>query len=120
MEVSRSTNPIQMKTLAPIAAALALAASAAYAANASDNWSKLCASCHGRDGAGHTKAGKRLEVKDLTDATYQKTFKDEDAFNALKNGMKTADGTDKMRSFSEKLSDDEMKALVTYVRTLAK
>ena len=109
-----------MKTIASIAAALTVAACIASAAEPSDNWTKLCASCHGKDGAGHTKAGKKLDVKDLTDAAYQKTFKDDEAFGSLKNGMKTTDGTDKMKPFAEKLSDDEIKALVTYVRTLAK
>ena len=109
-----------MKTIASIAAALALTAGVAYAAEPADNWSHLCASCHGKDGAGHTKAGKKLEVKDLTDGAYQKTFKDDDAFGALKNGMKSADGTEKMKPFADKLSDDEIKAMVAYVRTLAK
>jgi cytochrome c6 len=109
-----------MKTIASIAAALTVAACAAYAAEPADNWTHLCASCHGKDGAGHTKAGKKLEVKDLTDGAYQKTFKDDDAFGALKNGMKGADGTEKMKPFADKLSDDEIKALVAYVRTLGK
>jgi len=34
--------------------------------------------------------------------------------------MKGEDGSNKMKSFSEKLSDDDIKAVVTYVRTLAK
>jgi mono/diheme cytochrome c family protein len=109
-----------MKTIASIAAALTIAACAAYAAEPADNYAHLCASCHGKDGAGHTKAGKKLEVKDLTDGAYQKGFKDDEAFGALKNGMKTSDGTEKMKPFADKLSDDEIKALVTYVRALAK
>jgi cytochrome c6 len=109
-----------MKTLASIVAVLAIGVSAATAAESSENWGKLCASCHGKDGAGHTKAGKKLEVKDLTAADYQKSFSDADAFAGLKSGLKSPDGVEKMKPFSDKLSDDEIKALVAYVRTLAK
>jgi cytochrome c553 len=109
-----------MKTLLSIVSALAFSASAAIAADASANWATHCASCHGKDGAGHTKAGKRLEVKDLTAADYQKTFSDADAISSLKNGFKAPDGTEKMKSFAEKLSDDDIKALVAYVRAMGK
>jgi cytochrome c553 len=109
-----------MKTLLSIASALAFSICAAAAADAPANWGTLCASCHGKDGAGHTKAGKKLEVKDLTSAEYQKSFSDTDAFNSLKVGFKTPDGTEKMKSFAEKLSDDDIKALVAYVRAMAK
>src|ERR1700690_1624189 len=77
-----------MKTLLSIATVLAFSVCAATAAESSENWGKLCASCHGKDGAGHTKAGKKLEVKDLTSADYQKSFSDADAFNSLKVGFK--------------------------------
>jgi mono/diheme cytochrome c family protein len=109
-----------MKTLLSIACVLAFTASSAKAADASENYGKLCASCHGKDGAGHTKAGKKLEVKDLTSADYQKSFSDTDAFNALKAGFKAPDGTEKMKPFAEKLGDDEITAIVKYVRAMAK
>jgi mono/diheme cytochrome c family protein len=109
-----------MKTLASVSAALALAACAASAAEPAANWGTLCASCHGKDGAGHTKAGKKLGVKDLTDAAYQKTFTDDEISAGLKNGLKSSDGTEKMKPFAEKISDDEIKALVPYVRAMVK
>jgi cytochrome c553 len=99
---------------------LALTATAASAATSAENWTKLCASCHGKDGAGHTKAGKRLNIKDLTAGENQKAFSDDDAFNALKNGLKDKDGATKMKSFAEKIPDDDIRALVAYVRTMAK
>lgn len=114
-------HQVTVKTLLSITFALLLTATATRAADAAENWTQHCAACHGKDGAGHTKAGKKLGVKDLTAAEYQKTFSDDDAFNSLKNGLKSADGTStKMKPFSEKLSDDDIKALVSYVRTLAK
>jgi mono/diheme cytochrome c family protein len=60
-----------------------------------------------------------LGAKDLTDAAYQKTFTDEQAFRDLKEGLK-ADGKTKMQPVGDKLSDDEVKALVTFVRGLQK
>jgi len=108
-----------MKSPLLMAVALAFAA-AASAAETGENWTKNCAACHGSDGAGHTKAGRKLDVKDLTSATVQKGFTDDEAFASVKNGQKDKDGTEKMKPFADKLSDDEIKALVAYVRTLAK
>jgi len=110
-----------MKTRTTLAAALAIAVAAPLVAETADNnWAKLCAACHGKDGAGHTRAGKKLDVKDLTAAANQKMFTDDDAFAALKKGLTAPDGAEKMKPFADKLSDDEIKALVTYVRALAK
>ena len=89
-------------------------------AESPDAWAHNCASCHGKDGVGHTKAGKLVGVKDLTDPAYQKTFTDEVAFKDIKQGLKDKDGNDKMKPFAEKLSDGEITALVAYVRSLAK
>jgi cytochrome c553 len=109
-----------MKPLFAVAFCLALAASAARA-DAPGNWTRFCGSCHGKDGVGHTNSGRKLGVKDLTSADNQKKFTDGDAFDAIRNGLKSEDGSKtKMKPFAGKLSDDEIKALVAYVRTLAK
>lgn len=92
---------------------------ARLAADPAANWARDCASCHGHDGSGHTRPGHLLGVKDLQDSAYQKTFTDAQAFDALKNGLKV-DGRTKMQPFAGKLTDDEIKELVAYVRTLAK
>jgi cytochrome c553 len=110
----------KLTTAASLAAGLFLAAAAARAADAAENWTANCASCHGKDGSGNTKAGRKVGAKDLTNAANQKEFTDEQAFKDLKEGLKDKDGNDKMRPFADKLSDDEMKALVAYVRTLKK
>jgi mono/diheme cytochrome c family protein len=112
-----------MKTYLPLGSAAALflfAAALSHAADAPATWGQNCAACHGADGAGHTRAGKMVGAKDLTDATGQKLFSDDQAFAAIKTGFKDASGTVKMQPFADKLSDDEIKALVAYVRTLAK
>ena len=101
-----------------VAAALTAVVVTASAADVKENWDKACAKCHGADGKGDTKMGKKVEVKDFTDAKYQESMKDEDMFKAIKEGVKDGDKT-RMKA-AEGLSDDEMKALVVYVRAFKK
>ena len=91
----------------------------ASAADAKENWEKNCAKCHGADGAGKTKMGEKLGVKDYTDAKVQAEMKNDEMFKAIKEGVKKDDAT-KMKAFGDLLSDDEIKALVAYVRGLKK
>lgn len=91
----------------------------ARAADVKENWDKNCAKCHGPDGKGDTKMGKKLNIKDYTDAKVQAGFKDEEAVKAIKEGLKSKDDTVLMKA-AEGLSDDEIKALVAYVRAFKK
>ena len=100
-------------------AVLALTLSTTLAEDVKVNWDKHCASCHGKDGKGLTKAGKMAGAKDQTDPQYQATLKDEKIFTSVKEGLK--DGNkEKMKPFKEKLSDDEIKALLAHVRSFKK
>jgi mono/diheme cytochrome c family protein len=110
---------IQRKTIALITA-FAAVAGMCHAAGVAENWTKQCASCHGKDGKGETKAGRKADVKDLTDAKYQASFTDEQMFKQIKEGMKDKDGKEKMKPFGGTFSDDEIKALVKFVRGLKK
>ena len=101
---------------ASVAAALVFGASAVLGAEAKDNWAHNCASCHGPDGAGHTKAGRMSQVKNMTDPKYQASFSDEQAAKQVKEGLKDPSGKEKMRAFGDTLSDADIKALVDYVR----
>lgn len=100
-----------------IAVTLAFAGLAVFgrAATASENWENLCAKCHGADGKGQTKIGKKLNVKDYTDAKVQGDLKDEDMVNAITNGVKEG-GKEKMKSFKDDLSAAEITDLVAHVR----
>src|SRR5437764_5600627 len=98
------------------AAAALLSASAA---DVKENWEKTCAKCHGPDGKGDTKMGQKLAIKNLTDAKLQEELKDEQAFKAIKEGIKDTEGKIKMKP-AEGLSDDNIKDLVKFVRTLKK
>jgi mono/diheme cytochrome c family protein len=109
-----------MKKITSIAACLAIGTASLGAADVKENWEKQCASCHGKDGKGQTKAGRKADVKDLTDATYQASFTDEQMFKQIKEGMKDKNGKEKMKAFGGTLSDEEIKALVAFVRGLKK
>jgi mono/diheme cytochrome c family protein len=107
------------KTILLVLAFGAAALLSASAADVKEVYEKNCAKCHGPDGKGDTKMGQKAGVKDLTDAKVQAELKDDQAFKSVKEGIKDADGKIKMKP-AEGLSDDEIKALVAYVRTLKK
>ena len=99
-------------------AALAVMMVSASAADVKEIWAKDCAKCHGPDGKGKTRMGEKLDIKDFTDAKYQASLKDEEMFKAIKEGIRKDDRL-RMKA-AEGLSDEEMKALVTYVRAFKK
>ena len=100
------------------------AALTAKGAEAKENYDTLCAKCHGAEGKADTKMGQKLGAKDFTDAKVQADLKDDAAVKAITEGIKDADGKTKMKAFvtgaETPLSSDEVKALVTYVRSLKK
>jgi mono/diheme cytochrome c family protein len=109
-----------MKVIVTIIVSLfAASAVSLRAADAKANWDANCAQCHGKSGNADTKMGKTLNAKDLTDAKVQAEFTDAKATESIKNGVKE-NGKTTMKAFGGKLTDDEIKALVAYVRTLKK
>ncbi len=108
-----------MKKLIVLSSALLVAgAVSVHAADAKEIWEKDCAKCHGPDGAGKTKMGEKLGVKDYTSAKVQDSVKDAEMTKAIKEGVKDGDKT-KMKAFTD-LSDDEVKALVAHIRSFKK
>jgi mono/diheme cytochrome c family protein len=91
----------------------------ATAADVNENWDKNCKICHGAEGKGDSTMGKKLSVKDMTDAKVQADLKDDAAFKFIKEGVKEGDSI-KMKAFGEILSDAEIKALVQKVRGFKK
>lgn len=78
-------------------------------------WKRNCATCHGEDGTGQTKAGKKAKVKDLTDKKYQASFTNEEAFKSVRHGKKEGNRTVK-KPVSSRVSDEEVKALIEWAR----
>lgn len=110
-----------MKTCFPIivsALGLALFTPSAFSAPAAENWENHCAKCHGADGKGQTKAGRKLKVKDYTDAAVQAKMTDEEMIKATADGIVGDDGKEKMKAYKDELSSDEIKELVAYIRAM--
>jgi mono/diheme cytochrome c family protein len=82
------------------------------AADARATFNSKCATCHGRDGRGQTKRGRRTHTRDLTVAAWQDDVSDERLFNSINNGR------GKMPAFKKSLSESEVDALVSHVRRL--
>jgi len=102
--------------------ALAIVATAALSARADDAkaiYEKDCAKCHGPDGKGETKMGKKLGVKDYSDAKVQAELKDDAAVKAIKEGLKDKEWKVLMKP-AEGVSDEEIKGLVAHMRSFKK
>src|ERR1044071_9990862 len=94
---------------------VSLWASSALAADVKENWEKHCQKCHGPDGKGNTRMGRQSGVKDYTDAKVQAEMKDENAIKIIKEGIVEKDKK-KMDPYKDKLTDEEIKALIAYIR----
>ena len=88
-------------------------APAAFAADGAATYKAKCAACHGADGMGQTAMGKKLNLRDLGSPEVQKQT-DKELYDW------TADGKGKMPAYKDKLSADDVKALVAYMRTFKK
>jgi mono/diheme cytochrome c family protein len=96
-------------------AALLLAITApAQAQDAGALFKSKCAVCHAPDGSGSGAMGKQLGVTDLRADDVQKQT-DAQLNDSITNGKGT-----KMPAYKGKIADDQIKGLVTYIRSLAK
>lgn len=75
-------------------------------------YGRKCASCHGLDGKGDTKRGIRTKANDWTKPGFLAQFTDEKLIELTAKGIK------KMPAYEEKLSSEEIVALVQYMRLL--
>lgn len=83
-------------------------------------WDKNCASCHGKDGKGDTKAGKLTKVRDLTAPDLRAMLTADHVRETIAQGIvdKTT-GKNRMKGYKDKFSPVEIDALTTYVQGLA-
>ena len=109
---------MKTKSIITMTAILGVAA-ASQAADVTANWEKHCLKCHGKDGTGNTKMGKQSGVKDYTDPKVQEAMKDDSAVRIIKEGI-VEKGKKKMDPYGDKLNDEEIKALIAYMRTFKK
>jgi len=76
-----------------------------------DTFKAKCAMCHGPDGKGETSMGKTMKLRDLGSADVQ-SQSDADLTNIITNGK------GKMPKYDGKLTADQIKDVVKYIRTL--
>src|SRR5689334_1205043 len=88
-------------------------ATVGFAQDAAALYKSKCAVCHGADGAGDTTMGKKLGVKDFRSPDVSKMI-DAELFDVTKKGK------NKMPSYDKKLTDEQIKDLVKYIRNLGK
>ena len=86
----------------------------AHGQDAATLFKAKCAACHDADGSGSGSMGKQLGVTDLrADAVQKQT--DAQLNDSITNGKGK-----KMPAYKGKLTDDQIKGLVGYIRELAK
>ena len=82
---------------------------------ASQVYRRYCVSCHGSDGKAKTSKGKYSHARDLTDAQWQGDVSDERIFNSIMNGRNVRGN---MPAFADKIKEQEVNSLVSFVRGL--
>ena len=90
-----------------------LVSPAVWADDAAATFKAKCAMCHGPDGKGDTPTGKAMKVVSLTSEEVQKQ-------TDAQLIATTTNGKNKMPAFKGKLTDEQIKDLIKYVRGLAK
>lgn len=78
-----------------------------------DTYKSKCAMCHGPDGTAATPMGKMMKIP---------SFKDPDVVKQTDAALiaVTKDGKGKMPSYNGKLTDEQIKDVVAFIRTLQK
>jgi cytochrome c6 len=82
-----------------------------FADGGADTFKAKCAMCHGADGKGDTSMGKSMKLRDLGSADVQ-AQSDADLTGIITNGK------GKMPKYDGKLTADQIKDVVKYIRTL--
>jgi mono/diheme cytochrome c family protein len=83
-------------------------------------WKAKCASCHGVDGKAKTETGEKLSIPDMTSAAWQKKVGEAQMKVAILDGVKREGKPEGMDGFRDKLSPEQVDALVAFVRDLGK
>ena len=76
-------------------------------------YKQKCAACHGADGKADTPTGKSMKVRGFADPAVAK-MSDEDLAGVIDKGK------GKMPGYGKSMKPDEIKAMVAFVRSLAK
>jgi mono/diheme cytochrome c family protein len=97
---------------------LGFPARAVQAQDAKQQYEKSCNMCHGPSGKGDGPAGKMLKPPPADFATVLKGKADADTAKIIKEGGKAVGKSSAMPAFGSKLKDDQIQAIVEYVKGL--
>jgi mono/diheme cytochrome c family protein len=102
-----------IKAAAVILMAVLIAVPAFAQAPGADTYKAKCAMCHGADGLAATTMGKNMKIL---------SFKDPKMLSASDHQfiVSTKDGLNKMPAYKGKLTDQQIKDVIAYIRTLQK
>jgi mono/diheme cytochrome c family protein len=105
---------VKVDTKFAMIALLAASVSApAFAQTGADTYKAKCQMCHAADGSGSTPAGKAMKAVPFSDPELVKAS-DADLIAATENGK------NKMPAYKGKLTGDQIKDVIAYIRTLQK
>ena len=81
-----------------------------------------CASCHGDDGRAQTELGLEMGIEDMTKAAYWKNLTPEVARKEVLEGLKRVlkGKEQEMKPFKDRLTAEQVDALVLYSASLKK
>ena len=88
----------------------------ADAPNGKELFTANCAPCHGPDGKAKTPAARKLGVKDLT----QSKLADAEIKKQIVEGKKDKKGNQQMPAFEDKLSAEQIAAIIAVVKEFRK
>jgi mono/diheme cytochrome c family protein len=92
---------------------MACAATPSHAQAGADTYKAKCMMCHAADGTGNTPAGKSMGALSFKTAALVKAS-DADLIAATTNGK------GKMPAYKSQLTEAQISALITYIRTFQK
>lgn len=91
---------------------------AVAAPSGADLFSQHCKKCHGATGKADTPMGKVLKMRDFSIPANQADVTDESIRDSVINGRTNEKGRKVMLAFGDKLSAEEVEALVVHFRSL--
>ncbi|MBF5043245.1 cytochrome c [Aggregicoccus sp. 17bor-14] len=83
--------------------------------DAAELWAAKCKNCHGPDGRAQTKVGQKERIDDFSEAAWQQHHSDDHLRKVIRDG---SPDNKKMKAYKDKLTPEQIDALVKYIRTL--
>jgi cytochrome c553 len=113
--------PHSLVVLLVVIAVLTLTpAAAGDAQKGKEIYDQLCWRCHGRLGKSDGPVSSAMDPRprDLTDQAYMRAISDGELLTVIKEGGAAVGKSPAMMAFKEALSDDDIRDVIAFIRTL--